>query len=88
MVKYLKEVKDLATRFAWLGQLQSTGDANDRILSGLGNEWEPLILALAPSVSTSKTDDLSSLLLNQDAKCPIGGPKPLHLFPACKEHPL
>lgn len=68
MAEYLKDVTDLSTKFAQIGQPPSPGDVNDRILAGLGEEWEPLILALAPSLSTMTTDKLSSLLLNQDTR--------------------
>lgn len=68
MSDYLKEVTDLATRFAQVGQLKQPPEVNDRILAGLGEDWEPLILSLAPTIGTMTTDALSALLLNQDAR--------------------
>lgn len=41
---------------------------NERILADLRNEWESLILAFVPSLTIMMTDDLSSLLLSQDAQ--------------------
>lgn len=68
MEHYLNAVKDLAIRFAQLGQPYPDSEVNDRILAGLGEEWEPLILALAPNLKNMSIDALSSLLLNQAAK--------------------
>lgn len=68
MTDYLKDVTDLATRFAQAGQPKQPTEVNDRILAGLGEDWEPLILSLAPTLGTMSTDDLSVLLLNQDAR--------------------
>lgn len=68
MEHYLNAVKDLAIRFAQLGQPYPDSEVNDRILAGLGEEWEPLILALAPNLKNKSIDALSSLLLNQAAK--------------------
>lgn len=69
MTDYLKDVTDLATRFAQAGQPKQPTEVNDRILVGLGEDWEPLILSLAPTIVSMSIDDLSALLLNQDARC-------------------
>lgn len=67
MTEYLKNVTDLANRFALLEQPKSMAELNDRALSSLDEEWEPLILSLAPTIATISTEDLSALLLNQEA---------------------
>lgn len=68
MKAYLKDVTDLVTRFAQVGQPKQSSEINDRILAGPGEDWEPLILSLAPTIGSRMTDDLSALLLNQDAR--------------------
>lgn len=68
MGDYLKEVQQLGTKLAIIGKPESPADVNYRILSGLGEEWEPLILSLAPTIATMITDNLSSLLLQQEAR--------------------
>lgn len=70
MVDYLKEVTDLATRFAQVGQLKQTAKINDRILAGLGEDWDPSILSLASTIGTMAIEDLNTLSLNQDAYRP------------------
>lgn len=39
---------------------------NRCIVIGLGSDWEPLILALSPTLATMSTDELSALLLNNE----------------------
>lgn len=68
MADYVKEIIGLATRFAQVEQLKQTPEINDRILVGPDEDWEPLILSLAPTIGTMMTDDLSALLLNQNAR--------------------
>ncbi|XP_020089021.1 uncharacterized protein LOC109714763 [Ananas comosus] len=69
MIEYLKNVKQLATQFSLIGKPIMPLQLNRRITTGLGNDWEPLIRALAPSLSTMSTNDMSALLLNQEARC-------------------
>uniref|UniRef100_A0A6V7QRN4 Uncharacterized protein n=1 Tax=Ananas comosus var. bracteatus TaxID=296719 RepID=A0A6V7QRN4_ANACO len=68
MIEYLKNVKQLATQFSLIGKPITPLQLNRRITTGLGTDWEPLVLALAPSLSTMNTNDLSALLLNQEAR--------------------
>lgn len=67
MTDCLKDVIDLATRFAQARQPKQPIEVNDRILARLGEDWRPLILSLAPTLGMMSTDDLFALLLNQDA---------------------
>lgn len=68
MSDYLKEVKQLTIKFPLIGQQQLVHEINHRILSGLDEQWEPLILSLTPTMSTMATDNLSALLLQQEAR--------------------
>lgn len=61
-------VKWLATSFAQIGKPKSVAQINRCILAGLGSDWEPLVLALSPSRTARSTDELSALLLNNEAR--------------------
>lgn len=63
MGEYLKEIGQLTMQFALTGHPQSVAEIDHRILSGLSEEWEPLILSLTPTLLTMTTDSLSALLL-------------------------
>lgn len=67
MVAYLTEVTDLVNRFAQFGHPKFVSNDNAHILTSLSDEWEPLYLALAPTLHSMTTDWLKSLLLNQEA---------------------
>lgn len=49
-VAYLTDASDLATRFTQLGRGKPVSKINDRILSGLGDEWDLFCMALAPTI--------------------------------------
>lgn len=68
MAAYLIEVSNLVAWFAQLGCPKPIPKVNDCILSGLGDDWEPLCLTLAPTINAMTTNNLASLLLNQEAK--------------------
>lgn len=50
-----------------VGQPKSPAEVNDHLLAGVGEDWEPLILLLAPTLSVMSMDELPVLLLNQEA---------------------
>lgn len=60
MADYLKNSMDLANWFALLGYPKSMTKLNDKVLSGLGEEWELLILLLSLAIATMSTEDLSA----------------------------
>ncbi|PKI78798.1 hypothetical protein CRG98_000865 [Punica granatum] len=68
MIEYLKNIKQLASRFSLLGKPLTSQQVNRRITSGLGVDWEPLVLALAPNLASMQIEELSALLLNQEAR--------------------
>lgn len=60
--------KEFATLFSLLGKPLSVLQTNRRITSGLGIDWEPLVLLLAPNLGTMSIKELCALLLSQEAR--------------------
>lgn len=68
MVDFIHSVKRLATSLAQLGKPKTAAQINRCIVTGLGSDWEPLILKLSPSLTAMSTDKLSAILLNNEAR--------------------
>lgn len=68
MAEYLKQIMQLSEQFTLIGRPQSITKINHCIFSSLREEWEPLILYLAPTLPNMTIDNLSTTLLQQEAR--------------------
>ncbi|PKI59143.1 hypothetical protein CRG98_020509 [Punica granatum] len=63
MVKFINSVKEHALRYAQIGKPKTYAEINRRIYTGLGSDWEPIILTQSESMLTMTTEELQSLLV-------------------------
>ncbi|XP_031396826.1 uncharacterized protein LOC116207851 [Punica granatum] len=68
VLKYINSVRQLATRFAQIGKPKSSEQINRAIVTGLGLDLEPLVLALSPSLTAMTTNELTNLLLHNESR--------------------
>ena len=83
MIDFVNSVKLLANKFAQIGKPKTAAKINCCFITGLGSDWEPLVLvlALSPSLSAVSTNELSALLLNQEARRSYTGDAPALGYP-------
>ncbi|XP_031378254.1 uncharacterized protein LOC116193653 [Punica granatum] len=68
MAKYIGSVKEQALKYAQIGKPKSPAAINRRIYTGLGPDWEPIVLTQSDRMLTMSTDELQSLLVGHEER--------------------
>ncbi|PKI33187.1 hypothetical protein CRG98_046422, partial [Punica granatum] len=68
MAKFINSVKEHALRYAQIGKLKTPAEINRRIYTGLGPDWEPIVLAQSERMLTMTTEELQSLLVGHEER--------------------
>ncbi|PKI49795.1 hypothetical protein CRG98_029844 [Punica granatum] len=68
MAKFIGSVKEQALKYAQIGKPKSPAEINRRIYTGLGPDWEPIVLAQSEQMLTMSTDKLQSLLIGHEER--------------------
>ncbi|PKI65229.1 hypothetical protein CRG98_014378 [Punica granatum] len=62
MAKFIDSIKEQALKYAQIGKPKSPAEINRRIYTGLGPDWEPIVLDQSERMLTMYNDELQSLL--------------------------
>ncbi|PKI66392.1 hypothetical protein CRG98_013194 [Punica granatum] len=68
MLEFINDVKKKALSFAQIGKPKTSTEVNREIYTGLGPEWELLILAKSDTMVTICIDELTSLLMGHEER--------------------
>ncbi|PKI40780.1 hypothetical protein CRG98_038791 [Punica granatum] len=68
MAKFINLVKEHALRYAHIGKPKTFAEINKRVYTGLGPDWEPIVLAQSERMLPMTTEELQSLLVGHEER--------------------
>ncbi|XP_031374107.1 uncharacterized protein LOC116188774 [Punica granatum] len=68
MAKFIGAGKEHVLRYSQIGKPKSVAEINRRIYTGLGPDWEPIVLAQSERMIAMSTKELQSLLVGHEER--------------------